>query len=169
MMTGGPRDTASIATNGESATTAWQDAHARLAVVSTYWLSTSDPDGRPHVMPHFAVCEDDVIFTTAGPASRKARNLGHDPRCAISASAEGLDIVVEGSATLVRDRARLEHVVVLYTAKYGWQIRAVDGAYDAEYGAPSAGPPPYELYEIRPSVAYGLATDEPYGATRWRW
>ncbi len=169
MTTAEPRATASIATNGEAATTPWEDAQARLALVGTYWLSTIEPDGRPHVMPLFAVCEDDVVYTTAGPKSRKAWNLARDPRCVIATSADGLDIVVEGVATLVRDGDTLRHVATLYAAKYGWEIRPVDGRYFADYGAPSAGPPPYELYEIRATLAYGLATSEPYGATRWRW
>jgi len=36
------------------------------------------------------------------------------------------------------------------------------------YGAPSAGPPPYEVYEVIPMTVFGLGTDDPYGATRWR-
>jgi hypothetical protein len=34
--------------------------------------------------------------------------------------------------------------------------------------APSAGPPPWYLYEITPRTAFGVATVEPNGATRWR-
>ncbi|HKV01766.1 MAG TPA: hypothetical protein VJQ26_06560, partial [Ktedonobacteraceae bacterium] len=36
------------------------------------------------------------------------------------------------------------------------------------HGAPSAGPPPYEVYEVIPVTVFGLGTDKPYGATRWR-
>lgn len=38
----------------------------------------------------------------------------------------------------------------------------------AEYSAPSAGPAPWELYVLVPGTAYGVATAEPFGATRWR-
>jgi hypothetical protein len=31
-----------------------------------------------------------------------------------------------------------------------------------------AGPPPWDLHEVIPTTTYGLATAEPYGATRWR-
>jgi hypothetical protein len=34
-------------------------------------------------------------------------------------------------------------------------------------GAPTAGPPPYEVYELIPTRVFGLGTDETYGATRW--
>jgi hypothetical protein len=43
-----------------------------------------------------------------------------------------------------------------------------DGAFTAEFSAPSAGPPPWALYVLTPSVAFGVATAEPWGATRWR-
>jgi len=29
-------------------------------------------------------------------------------------------------------------------------------------------PPPWDFYQITPSTVLGLATAEPYGATRWR-
>jgi hypothetical protein len=38
----------------------------------------------------------------------------------------------------------------------------------AEYGAPSAGSPPYDPYEITPLTGFGLGMDEPYAATRWK-
>ncbi len=33
---------------------------------------------------------------------------------------------------------------------------------------PSAGPPPWDLYSATPITIFGVATAEPYGATRWR-
>ena len=46
--------------------------------------------------------------------------------------------------------------------------RQKDGSLTAEYSAPSAGPPPRDLCVMNPSVAFGVATAEPYGAMRWR-
>jgi hypothetical protein len=43
-----------------------------------------------------------------------------------------------------------------------------DGAFHHEFSAPSAGPPPWYLYEFTPATVYGFATAEPFGATRWR-
>lgn len=43
-----------------------------------------------------------------------------------------------------------------------------DGAFYAEYSAPSAGPPPWYLYRVTPATVYALGTAEPYGATRFR-
>jgi hypothetical protein len=40
-----------------------------------------------------------------------------------------------------------------------------DGAFTAPYSAPSAGPPPWNLYVVKPSVAFGVGLG---GAMRWR-
>jgi hypothetical protein len=43
------------------------------------------------------------------------------------------------------------------------------GKLDAEYGAPTSGGPPYDVYEITPTKAFGLPTDgESFTPTRWR-
>lgn len=68
----------------------------------------------------------------------------------------------------VRDEAELQRIAGLYASKYGWHLKVHNGAYLADYGAPSAGPPPYELYKVQPVTVYGLGTEEPFGATRWR-
>lgn len=38
----------------------------------------------------------------------------------------------------------------------------------AEYSAPSAGPPPYIVYQVTPETIFALGTTEPYGATIFR-
>ncbi len=53
-------------------------------------------------------------------------------------------------------------------ATAGWAPEVRDGAFQHEYSAPSAGPPPWYLYEFTPETVFGVATAEPYGATRWR-
>jgi hypothetical protein len=74
--------------------------------------------------------------------------------------------VVEGEAAKVSDGGRLERVADVYASKYGWQVAVRDGAFYAD-GAPTAGPPPYELYEAAPTRIFGFGTDESFGAARW--
>lgn len=38
----------------------------------------------------------------------------------------------------------------------------------ADFSAPTAGPPPWALYRLRPTTATALRVTEPGGATRWR-
>ena len=36
-----------------------------------------------------------------------------------------------------------------------------------EYSAPSAAPPPWQVYKITPATVFAFGTAEPYGATRF--
>ena len=49
-----------------------------------------------------------------------------------------------------------------------WPAEVEGEAFTAPFSAPSAGPPPWELYRFRLRTAFGVATAEPHGATRWR-
>ena len=57
-----------------------------------------------------------------------------------------------------------------YRSKYGWPVEIRDGAFDAPYGAPTAGPPPYVVYEVTPVQVFGFGTSDALGprTTRWR-
>jgi pimeloyl-ACP methyl ester carboxylesterase len=146
--------------------TAWAEAASRLAAAHEYWLATARPDGRPHLVPVLAVWVDGTLHFAAGPSTRKGRNLARDARCVLSARQHELDLVVEGVATRVVDEAALRRVADEYAAKYAWPVTVRDAAFDAE-GAPSAGPPPYHIYELKPAVAFGFPTDEMFSPTRW--
>jgi hypothetical protein len=78
-----------------------------------------------------------------------------------------LDLVVEGTAVRVTDEPTIRRLVALYAAQ-AWPAKVGDGSITAEFSASSAGPPPWDLYSVTPSTAFGVATAEPYGATRWR-
>jgi pyridoxine/pyridoxamine 5'-phosphate oxidase len=133
----------------------------------TCWLATTDPDGKPHLAAVGALWVDDKFYFTSGPRLRKSRNLAANPRCAISVSLNDIDVVVEGTARKVTDPLALERVANLY-ASLGWPARASSGAITAEFSAPSAGRGPWDLYAVTPTTAVGVATKEPFGATRWR-
>jgi len=67
----------------------------------------------------------------------------------------------------VTDKDTLEALAALYRQD-GWPAEVQGEAFTAPYSAPSAGPPPWELYRFIFHTAFGVATVEPYGATRWR-
>lgn len=148
----------------------WDVGRSRLAEARLYWFATTGPSARPHVRPVLAVWADGALHTTTNPEARKGRNLATDPHCAITVTSEGMDLVVEGTASRVRDLERLERVAATYATKYGWPPTVEGEAFDAPYGAPTAGAPPYEVYEIVPEVAFGFGTDESFAPrpTRWR-
>ena len=50
--------------------------------------------------------------------------------------------------------------------RQGCPMQVEGDACTAPYSAPSAGAPPWHLYRFRFHTAFGVATAEPYGATR---
>lgn len=145
----------------------WAEARARLTETQFYWLSTVRPDGRPHIMPILAVWVGGALHFATGPIARKARNLRHDSYCAIAVDGDDLHVVLEGNSVRVRDEAQVRAVAEAYATKYGWQVTVRDGVLHAD-GAPTAGPPPYDVYEVTPTTVFAFGTDEAYGAARWR-
>ena len=144
-----------------------RDGAGEDAPPRTTWLSTVDSDGQPHTAGVGALWLDDRFYFTSGPKTRKSQNLATNPNCAIAVALDDLDLVVEGIATKVTDDATLERLAEAFRAQ-GWPATVSDGALTAEYSAPSAGPPPWYLYEVTAKAAFGVATKEPFGATRWR-
>jgi pyridoxine/pyridoxamine 5'-phosphate oxidase len=147
----------------------WSRAVEQLEAGSakSFWLATVRPDGRPHVAAVGALWVDGKLYFTSGPQTRKSRNLAQNPACVFSVSLPNLDLVIEGTAARVTDEDTLQRLAQRYAAQ-GWPARASDGALTAEYSAPSAGPPPWYLYVLTPITAFGVATVEPHGATRWQ-
>jgi hypothetical protein len=134
---------------------------------TTFFLGTVGPDGRPHAAGVGALWLDGALYFTSSPQARKARNLAANPACTISASLEGIDLVLEGDATRVTDLPTLEAAAAGYRVG-GWPAEVAGDAFTAPYSAPSAGPPPWYLYRLNFHTAVGVATAEPNGATRWR-
>lgn len=132
-----------------------------------FFLGTSRPDGRPHAAGIGALWLDGDLYFPSALQARKARNLAANPACTISASLEGIDLILEGDAALVTDRPTLEAVASAYRAN-GWPVEVEGDAFTAPYSAPSAGPPPWYLYRFTCHTAFGVASAEPHGATRWR-
>lgn len=153
----------------DSQTVPWDEAGRRLADAGTFWLTTMDQDGRPHSRPLLAVLVDGALHFVSSTSARKWNNLERSSRCSISTSTDGLDLVVEGDAVRVIDDKKLQRVASAYESKYQWTVEIRDGAFHAE-GAPTAGPPPFHIYEVLPSKVFGFGTDETHGnhSTRWR-
>jgi nitroimidazol reductase NimA-like FMN-containing flavoprotein (pyridoxamine 5'-phosphate oxidase superfamily) len=125
-----------------------------------YWLGTVGDGERAHIRPVLAVWLDDRAYSSTSPTARKGRNLERRPHCSLAARAPSIDIVVEGTTSFVEDRGVLERVAQAYKDKYGWPVEVTQAnAFDAPYGAPTAGHPPFRVYEILPSTVYAFGTD----------
>jgi hypothetical protein len=80
------------------------------------------------------------------------------------------DLVVEGVARRVTDAATVAAMAERWAAG-GWPARVDESgiALTADFSAPSAGPPPWNVYRIEPRAATAILTVDPGGATRWRY
>jgi len=120
-------------------------------------------------MPVLAVWSETALYVSSKKTARKSRNLAADGRCVITTDTGDLHLIVEGEARRVRDEATLRRASDAAKAIYDWPTVVTGESLDAEYGAPTSGGPPYCVYEIMPTKAFGLPTDgESLTPTRWR-
>jgi hypothetical protein len=132
----------------------------------TWFLGTMRPDGRPHAAGVGAWWHDGDIYFTSGPTTRKSQNLAGNPAGTFSIRLQGIDLVFEGESSRVTDRQTLDSVVKKAN-EGGWPATVEGDALTAPFSAPSAGPPPWYVYRFRYHTVFGVAGEEPHGATRW--
>jgi hypothetical protein len=165
-----PVETANLDRYGSDALE-WERAEAVLSRGPspdvTYFLGTCRPDGAPHAAGVGAQWLDGHIYFTSNPGARKARDLAGNPRCTLSVRLPGIDVVLDGQASRVTDAVTLERAAAGYR-EAGWPAQVQGDALTAPFSAPSAGPAPWELFRFTFDTVVGVATQEPHGATRWR-
>lgn len=151
----------------DATATRWTLAEKRLEAAEIYWLSTVRPDGRPHVTPLVSVWIDGAAYFATGPTERKAKNLEKNAHCVLNTGCdkldEGLDLVVEGDAVRLTDRAKLQRVADAFTAKYPepFQFKVKDDGFDSD-GETAL------VFEIKAIKVLGFGKGETYSQTRWR-
>jgi Pyridoxamine 5'-phosphate oxidase len=155
--------------DGRSRPMPWADAEQRMRKGGWFWLATVRPDGAPHVMPLFAAWSGSSLFIASKDSTRKSRNLVAEGRCVITTDTGDLHLIVEGDASRVSDAETLRRASEAFLAIYDWPTEVIGDRLDAEYGAPTSGGPPYDVFEVVPRKAFGFATDgESFAPTRWR-
>ncbi len=113
-----------------------------------------------------ALWHEGNLYFTSGPGTRKSKNIAANPRASVGVRLDGIDLVFEGQTARVTDRSTLEAVATRYNDS-GWPAKAEGDALTAPFSAPSAGPAPWFVYRVNFDVVYGVATEDPQGATRW--
>jgi PPOX class probable F420-dependent enzyme len=135
----------------------WAWAEEQLNRSRDFWLATRWPDGRPHVMPVWAVWHTRTLLFSSSKASRKALNLARDPRCVLTTEDPQRPVVVEGVAELITEAAQLEVFLAVVNAKYA-----------TSYGPDMVDPTINCSYRLRPKWVFGLRADDFTGTpTRW--
>ena len=159
-----PVNWANIVENLEAGSPPDPDAHN----ARTTWLSTVNEDGSPHVTAVGALWLDGSFWFQTGSGTRKSRNVARDPRCSIAVSIRDADVVAEGEAERETDPATLRRLANAW-ADQGWPAELDESGtgITAAFNAPSQGPPPWNVYQIKPhSVTVTLGV-EPGGLTRF--
>jgi len=155
-----PRTEQPLVGDNEKATP-WAEARQRLETPErdrTYWLATVHPDGRPHVVPLLGLWLDEAFYFLTGEGTRRGKNLAANARCVMTTSSQtlpALDLIVEGTCRKVTAEAKLQQVANAYGSTMNWPLEVRDRTV---YGpnAPTAGPPPYAVYELLPEKVIGL-------------
>jgi general stress protein 26 len=135
----------------------WSWAEKQLSSSRNFWLATRWPDGRPHIMPLWAVWYQGALWFSSSKKSRKAQNLAADPRCVLTSEDPMNPVVVEGMAELLTDRRDLETL-----------LREENAKYATNYGLDMLDPALNSAWRVRPRWAFGLRAEEFTGTpTRW--
>jgi len=136
----------------------WSWAVERLARSHDYWIATTWPDGRPHVMPVWGVWLDHALWFSSAIGSRKVRNLRRDARCVATTDDASEPVVVEGRAEIVMVDAQIIKFLAALNAKY-------NAAYALDFLEPSVN----ATVRLGPTWAFGLIEAEfTRSPTRWR-
>jgi hypothetical protein len=133
----------------------------------TTWLTTLNPNGSPHVTAVGAVWDGDTFWFQTADHTQKAKNVVHDPRCALSVTLGGSDVVVEGTAEKVTNPDDVARIADIFATRGGWPAKPDEHGtgITAPFNAPGLGPPPWFVYRITPSAATSVSDQG--GSTRW--
>ena len=106
---------------------------------STFWLTTLNGDGSPHVTSVGALWHAGSCWFQTGERTRKAQNVARDPRCTMSVATGGFDVTVSGEARRVTDPTIVAEIAALW-ATSGWPAQPDDSGtgITAPFNAPDA-------------------------------
>jgi hypothetical protein len=133
----------------------WDWVEERMAGARNYWIGTTRPDGRPHVMPVWGIWLGGTFYFSTGRRSRKARNLDANASLVVHLESGDEAVILEGVAERVTELPLLTQYADAYDKKYKFRPDPTDAE-----GL---------VYALRPQVAFAWRErDFPGSATRWR-
>jgi hypothetical protein len=100
---------------------AWTDVEKILRNGRYYWISTTDADGRPHLVQQWAAWVDDHLYFEGSERTHWAVNLARDPRVAFGTQTGTRAMFGQGTVEVVRGAAPAiaKKIAVQYARKYG--------------------------------------------------
>jgi nitroimidazol reductase NimA-like FMN-containing flavoprotein (pyridoxamine 5'-phosphate oxidase superfamily) len=134
---------------------AWSDVTAQLEKSKNYWIGSTRPDGRPHVMPVWGVWLDGAVCFGTDRTSRKARNLQANPAATVNLESGDEAVIIEGTVREISDAKEIAAIDAAYVKKYKMKLTDAPGI-------------PY-IVAIEPRVVFAWhERNFPESATRWR-
>lgn len=137
----------------------WKWAEDRLKKSREFWIATTRPDGRPHVMVVWALWMDGKIYFSTGADTVKARNLAKNPHCTMCADNAAEAVMIEGVVKTERDVSAIRKFVPLYEKKYKLPLGEMGENLIALKDPLSC---------LHPKVAFGF-WEKKFGPTATRW
>lgn len=100
---------------------AWEYVEKQLADSLHYWMCSVRLDGRPHVVPRWAVYVDGKLYYDGSPETRHARNILENPHVSVHLEDAQKAIILYGESALAgKPSADLaKRLAREYKAKYG--------------------------------------------------
>ncbi|MGI9649214.1 MAG: pyridoxamine 5'-phosphate oxidase family protein [Acidimicrobiia bacterium] len=74
----------------------WAAVEERLRSATNYWMATTRPDGRPHVVPRWGVWIDGAFWYDGSVDTIHVRNLVEDSACVLHLEDGSQAVIVEG-------------------------------------------------------------------------
>ena len=119
-----------------------------------YFIATTAPDERPHVMPIWGVWHSSRFYFSTSATSRKAKNLANNPWCAITVEDGAEPVILEGMASRLTAATEFKAAALAYKKKYDWPLTLEMG----------------NVYEVRPARAFAfIEAAEQFGSSATRW
>jgi hypothetical protein len=137
----------------------WAWALERLEKSHNYWVSTTRPGGRPHLMVIWGIWSENAFWFSTGPRTRKAKNIAAEPHCVIATEKADEAVILEGTAEEIKDRAVWKEIAEIYDRKYGGNLLPL---LESSGGC---------IFRVEPQIAFGQdehAENFVESATRWR-
>ena len=78
----------------------WADVERKIADAPVYWIASTRPDGRPHVIPRDGTWLDDGLYYGGSPQTVHYRNITQNPNIVVHVG-DGMEaIMVEGAVEI---------------------------------------------------------------------
>jgi hypothetical protein len=85
----------------------WTDVERRLESATVYWIASTRPDGRPHVIPRDGMWLDGGLHYGGSPETVHYRNITHNPHAVVHIGDGQEAIIVEGAVEIEKPTAEM--------------------------------------------------------------